>query len=45
MLISDQFGIIQNLPTSPILQTSVMIGTFLAVSYSKTALDIWNDLA
>ena len=38
MLIQDQFGIIQNLQTSPIPQTSVLVGTFFAVSYSKTAL-------
>ena len=28
MLIKDQFGIIQNLQTSPILQTSLLVGTF-----------------
>ena len=37
MLIQDQFGIIQNLQ-SPIPQTSFLVGTFFAVSYSKTAL-------
>ena len=38
MLIKDQFGIIQNLQTSPIPQSSFLVGTFFAVSYSKTAL-------
>ena len=38
MLIWNQFGIIQNFQTSPIPQTSVFVGTFFAVSYSKTAL-------
>ena len=38
MLIQDQFGIIQNLPTSPIPQTSFLVRTFFAASYSKTAL-------
>ena len=40
MLIKDQFGIIQNLQTSPILQASFLVGTFFAVSYSKPALVI-----
>ena len=39
MLNQDQFGTIQNLQTSPILQTSFLVGTFFAVSYSKTALE------
>ena len=34
----DQFGIIQNLQTSPIPQTSFLVGTIFAASYSKTAL-------
>ena len=38
MLIQDQFGIIQNLQTSPIPQTSFLPWTFLAASYSKAAL-------
>ena len=38
MLILNQFGIIQNLQTSPIPQTSFFVGTFFDVSYSKTAL-------
>ena len=38
MLIYDQFGIIQNLQTSPIAQTKFLVATFFAVSYSKTAL-------
>ena len=38
MLIQDHFGIIQNLQTSPIPQTSFLAGTFFDVSYSKTAL-------
>ena len=33
-----QFGIVQNLQMSPIPQTSLLVGTFFAVSYSKTAL-------
>ena len=40
MLIQDQFGTIQSLQTSPISQTSFLVGTFFAVSYSKTALAI-----
>ena len=40
MLIQDQFGIIQNLQVSPISQTSFLVGTFFAVSYSKWALEI-----
>ena len=38
MLIYNQFGIIQNLQTSPIPQTIFLVGTFYAASYSKTAL-------
>ena len=38
MLIYGQFGIIQNLQMSPIPQTSFLVGTFFAVSYSKPAL-------
>ena len=38
MLIYDQFGIIQNLQTLPTPQTSFLVGTFIAASYSKTAL-------
>jgi hypothetical protein len=34
MLIYDQFGVIQN----PISQNSFLVGTFVATSYSKTAL-------
>ena len=34
----DQFGIIQNLQTFPIPQTSFLVETFFAASYSKTAL-------
>ena len=41
MLIQDQFGIIQNLQTSPISQTSFLVGTFFAVSYSKLALGVF----
>ena len=37
-LICNQFGIIQVLQRSPILQTSNWSGTFFAVSYSKPAL-------
>ena len=40
MLIQDQFGIIQNLQTSPISQTSSLVGTFFDVSYSKMALEM-----
>ena len=39
MLILDQFGIIQNPKTYPISQTSFLVGTFFATSYSKTALN------
>ena len=38
MLTLDQFCIIQNIQTSPVLQTSFLVGTFFAVSYSKPAL-------
>ena len=38
MLMKDQFGISQNLQTSPVPQTSFLVWTFFAVSYSKTAL-------
>ena len=38
LIIKDQFGIIQNLHMSPIPQTSFLVGTFFAASYSKTAL-------
>ena len=38
MIISDQFGIIQNLQTSPIPKTSFLVGTSFAASHSKTAL-------
>ena len=31
-------GNIQNLQTIPIIQTSFLVGTFFAASYSKTAL-------
>ena len=43
MLIQDQFGIIQNLQTSPIPQTSYFPWTFLAVSYSKTTLNKYQQ--
>ena len=38
LIIKSQFGIIQNLQMSPIPQTSFLVGTFFATSYSKTAL-------
>ena len=38
MLIQNQFGIIQNLQTSPIPQISFLPWTFFAASYSKIAL-------
>ena len=38
MLIQDQFGINQNLQTSPIPQTSFLPWTIFAASYSKIAL-------
>ena len=38
MFISDQFGIIQNLQTSLIPQTSFLSWIFFAASYSKIAL-------
>ena len=37
-LIYNQFGIIQILQSSPIPQTSIWLGNFFAVSYSKQAL-------
>ena len=37
MIILDQFGIIQNLQMSPIPKPSILVGTFFAISYSKTA--------
>ena len=33
--------IIQNLQTSPITQTSFLVGTYFAISHSKTALDYY----
>ena len=44
MLILDQFGTIQKLQTSPIPQTSFLVRTFFAVSYSKTALGGFSRL-
>ena len=44
MLISDQFGIIQNLQTSPMPQTSFLVGTVFAETYSKTALGVLQIL-
>ena len=38
MLIYVQFGIIHNLQMSPVPQTSFLVRTFFAASYSKTAL-------
>ena len=38
MLIQAEFGIIQNLQTSPMPQSSFLPWTFLAASYSKAAL-------
>ena len=38
MLIQNHFGIIQNLQTSPIPQTTSLVGTFFAASYNKMAL-------
>ena len=40
MLIKEQFGIIQKLQTSPIPQTSFLVGTFFAASYSKRVLEM-----
>ena len=40
VIIKDQFGTIQNLYMSPIPQTSFLVGTFFAASYSKTAVDV-----
>ena len=45
LIIKDQFGIIQHLQMSPIPQTSFLVGTFFAVSYSKTALERALELA
>ena len=39
MLIQEQFGIIQNLQTFPIPQTSFLVWTFFVASYSKTVLE------
>ena len=39
-MIKDQFGIIQNLQTSPIPQNPFLDREFFASSYSKTALPI-----
>ena len=44
MLIQDQFGIIQNLKMSPIPETSFLVGTFFAVSYSKPALSTYYGM-
>ena len=41
MLIKDQFGIIQNLQTSTILQT-FLSRDFFVTSYSKAALDLFH---
>ena len=41
MLLFDQFGIIQNLQTSPIPQTSFLAGTFFATYCSKAAIDAY----
>ena len=41
MIIKDQFGIIQNLQTSTILQT-FLSRDFFATSYSKVALDLFH---
>ena len=38
LTIKDTFSIIQNFQTSPISQTSFLIGTFFGASYSKIAL-------
>ena len=38
MLISDQFGIKQNLQMSPIPRTSFLVGTFVADPYNKATL-------
>ena len=45
-IIKNQFGIIQVLHRSPILQTSNLSGTFFAVSYNKAALDriLWTTI-
>ena len=41
----DQFGIIQNLQTSPIPQSSFLAWTFFAAFYSKIALELlWRLL-
>ena len=38
MLLHEQFGVIQNFQTSPVLQTSFLVRTFFSTSSSKTAL-------
>ena len=44
MLIQDQFGIIQNIQTSPIPQTSFLVGTFFVASYSNIAVNTNSNL-
>ena len=38
MIIYDQFGTIQYVQRALIAQTTFLVGTFFAISYSKTAL-------
>ena len=44
LIIQDQFGIIQNLQTSPISQISFLVGTFFVTSYSKIAVIFKTEL-
>ena len=39
LIIKDQFGIIRNLQTFSIFETSFLVGTFFAASYSKKVLE------
>ena len=43
MLLSDQFGIIQNLQTFPTPQSSFLVGTFFAASYTALVLNLQKE--
>ena len=42
LIIQDQFGIIQSIQSFPIFQTSFLVGTFFAASYSKLFFEFEN---
>ena len=44
LIIYDQFGIIQNHQTSPIPRTSFLPWPFFAISYSKSALELFFEI-